>query len=173
MMKVVCIGNRGSDLPESVLSLTANSESTKFQLTVGSAYAVYAMAIRRGNLGLLVLNDYARPIWSHVELFEFIDAALPSDWSFTTLEEEVFGIRALWGYRSLIQNHSHNDDLMERKRSAWKDFLVDNEWATREGPDQDKMRMLNEMFQSGRRFLRAPDRKYGGHGRKSLGSDPT
>jgi hypothetical protein len=156
MMQVVCIGNRGSDLPESVLSLTANSESTKFQLTVGSAYVVYAMAIRRGNLGLLVLNDRLRPIWSHVELFKFIDTALPSHWSFTTLDEEVFGIRALWGYRSLIQNNSHNDDLMERERSALKDFLEDNEWATREGPDQEKMRMLNEMFQTGRRFLRPP-----------------
>ncbi|MEU5786137.1 hypothetical protein ABZ754_00220 [Micromonospora purpureochromogenes] len=130
------------------------------------------MATRQGNLGLLVLNDHARPVWSHVELFEFIDASLPSGWSFTTLEEEVFGIRALWGYRSLIQNHSHNDDLMERKRSAWKDFLIDNEWATREGPDQGKMQTLNEMFQSERRFLKPPDREYGGRGRKSLGSDP-
>ncbi|MDH6464099.1 hypothetical protein M2302_004296 [Micromonospora sp. A200] len=157
MMQVVCIGNRGSDLPESVLGRTANSGRARFQLTVGSAYAVYAMAIRKGNLGLLVLADHARPAWCHVELFEFADAALPVGWSFTTRDEEVFGISALWGYRSMIQKPSHNDDLMERKRSAWGDFLSDNEWATREGPDQDKMRMLNGMFQSGRTFLRPPD----------------
>ena len=156
-MQVTCTGNRGSHLPASVLALTANSESARFQLTVGDAYAVYAMAIRRGNLGLLVLNDNARPAWCHVELFEFTDAALPFGWGFTTRDEEVFGIRALWGYRSLIQNPSHNDDLMERERGAWRDFLADNEWAMREGPDQEKMRMLNTMFKSGRTFLRSPE----------------
>jgi hypothetical protein len=115
------------------------------------------MAIRQGNLGLLVLDDSIRPRWFHVELFEFLDAALPSGWSFTTLDEEAYGIRALWGYRSLIQNPTHNDDLMERERSAWQDFLVDNEWAFREGPEQEKMRILNDMFKSGRRFVRPPD----------------
>ena len=155
-MKVVAIGNRGSDLPESVLGRTADSERSRFQLTVGNAYAVYPMAIRNGNLGLLVLGDHARPIWCHVELFEFSDAALPVGWSFTTRDEEIFGVSALWGYLSMIQKPSHNDDLMERERSAWSDFLADNEWAIREGPDQDKMRMLNGMFQSGRTFLRPP-----------------
>lgn len=157
-MQVVCVGNRGSDLPESVLRATGNFESTRFGLTVGRTYAVYAMAVWRGNLGVLVLDDGARPSWCHVELFEFIDATLPPHWSFTTRDEEVFGISALWGYRSLIQNPSHNEDLVERERSAWKDFLADNEWATREGPDQETMRMVNEMFQSGRRFVRSPGR---------------
>ena len=156
-MEVVSVGNRGSDLPESVLGRTANSERARFQISVGSAYAVYAMAIRQGNLGLLVLGDHARPVWCHVELFEVSDAALPAGWGFTARDEEAFGVSALWGYRSIIQNPSHNDDLMERERSAWGDFLLDNEWANREGPDQEKMRMLNDMFRSGRRFLRPPD----------------
>jgi hypothetical protein len=104
-----------------------------------------------------VLGDHVRPIWCHVELFEFAHAELPTHWSFATRDEETFGVSALWGYRSMIQNPSHNDDLMERERSAWNDFLSDNEWAMREGPDQEKMRMLNDMFRSGRTFLRPTD----------------
>ncbi|MEU4420219.1 hypothetical protein AB0F81_06305 [Actinoplanes sp. NPDC024001] len=157
VMRVVCVGNRGSDLPTSVRSISPDSGSVRFDLTVGAAYAVYAMAARQGNLGLLVLNDHARPVWSHVELFQFADATLPAGWGFTTRDEEVFGIGALWGYRSLIQKPSHNAALMERERGAWKDFLADNEWAMREGPDQAKMRMLNDMFRSGRTFRKAPD----------------
>ena len=156
-MQVICTGNRGSDLPEPVLSLSGNFESTKFQLTVDGAYAVYAMAISRGNLMLLVLNDNVRPIWAHVELFYFTDAALPLHWSFAKREEETFGISALWGYRSMIENPSHNDGLMERERSAWRDFLVDNERAAREGPDQEKIRALSKAFNSGRTFLKPPN----------------
>jgi hypothetical protein len=157
VMQVLCVGNRGSDLPKAVLDRSGNFEASQFLLTIGSVYVVYGMAIRNANLGLLVLNDRARPIWSHLELFEVLDARVPSHWSFASLDEEVFGLSALWGYRSLIQNPSHNDDLMELERSAWKDFLSDNEWATREGADQNRMQMLNEMFESGRSFLRPPD----------------
>lgn len=157
VMQVICIGNRGSDLPELVLSVSGNFESTKFQLTVDGTYAVYAMAISRGNVMLLVLNDNVRPTWTHVELFHFTDAALPSDWSFARREEGIFGISALWGYRSMIENPSHNDDLMERERSAWRDFLADNERASREGPDQEKIRTLSKAFNSGRTFLTPPN----------------
>jgi hypothetical protein len=156
MMQVVCTGNRGSALPASVLSVPGNFEAARFQLTLGRTYVVYAMALRQGFLGLLVLDDGARPMWFHVELFEFVDAALPPNWSFAVRDEEVFGISALWGYRSMIDKPSHNDDLMERERSAWSDFLSDNRWALQESPDQDKMRMLDVMFKSGRTFLRPP-----------------
>lgn len=156
VMRVICVGNRGSDLSESALSRSGNFKSTKFQLTVDGAYAVYAMAISRGSLMLLVLNDGVRPIWAHVELFDFTDAKLPSGWSFVKRDEGIFGISALWGYRSMIENPSHNDDLMERERSAWRDFLADNEQAFEEGPDQEKIRTLSKAFNSGLTFSKPP-----------------
>ncbi|MEV6343301.1 hypothetical protein [Actinoplanes sp. NPDC051851] len=105
---------------------------------------------------LLVLNDGVRPIWAHVELFDFTDAKLPSDWSFVKRDEGTFGISALWGYRSMIENPSHNDDLMERERDAWRDFLADNEGTFEEGPDQEKIRVLSNAFNSGRTFSKPP-----------------
>lgn len=106
---------------------------------------------------LLVLNDGVRPIWAHVELFDFTDVKLPSGWSFVKRDEGIFGISALWGYRSMIEKPSHNDDLMERERGAWRDFLTDNEGTFEEGPDQEKVRVLSNAFNSGRTFSKPPN----------------
>jgi len=149
-MQVICIGNRGADLSEVSLERSGNTKDARFNLTVGGVYSVYAMALGAAGIEILVLGDMGRPRWCHVELFEFLDATLPPGWSFKMMDEEGRYDRALWGYRSLVQNDSHIEDLLEYKRSAFSDFLTDNDWALREGPDQEKMRRIEEALQVGR-----------------------
>lgn len=149
-MQAICIGNRGADLSKASLERSGNTKDARFNLTVGGAYSVYAMALGAAGIEILVLGDMGRPRWCHVELFEFLDSTLPPDWSFKMVDEEGRYDRALWGYRSLVQNDSHIEDLLEYKRSAFSDFLTDNDWALREGPDQEKMRRIEEALQVGR-----------------------
>jgi hypothetical protein len=92
-------------------------------------YQVMGMSLFNAGLSILIRDDTKKPNWYPIGLFYVVDCVLPSDWEFaiTNVKEAsgsspAAGLAAEWGYRELIRNPSHNDDLVERKPEALEIF---------------------------------------------------
>jgi hypothetical protein len=124
-MRTRCTGNRGSDLPADVLEASRNTPLATFNLIIGNEYTVYAMKLAVYGLSVMVVSgDPPRPYWSPIDLFEVLDGDIPNNWEFTRVAGHHW-IRALWGYKSLIHDPAHHDDLINRKIHARDAFLRD------------------------------------------------
>jgi hypothetical protein len=124
-MKVVAAGNRGSDLPSEVVIRMPAYSGSKFNVTDGQEYVVYAMALWLGGIIIMILDDLQRPHWYPVELFRISDSTVPRWWSFGYVREPTgaFDPQAFWGYRSLIDDPGHHAALIDRKIEALRAFL--------------------------------------------------
>jgi hypothetical protein len=119
-MIVRCVHKHGEELgiPERRRSFT---DKTVFHVTVGVEYRVFAMSIWETELNILICDDTRKPNWWPIGLFEFDDQTLPCGWEFALLDgEAASGGHSLnkevarWGYREMIHNPKHHDDLIER-----------------------------------------------------------
>lgn len=123
-----CVHNNGAELgvQERRRSFT---DETVFHVTLGSEYRVFAMGIWETELNVLICDDTGKPNWWPIGLFEFEDQAVPCDWEFALLDGQAASggdssnrSVARWGYREMIRNPKHHDDLIERKPEALKIF---------------------------------------------------
>jgi hypothetical protein len=80
------------------------------------------MSIWETSLHVLIRDDTGKPNWWPIGLFEFDDQTAPCDWEFALLDGQaasggcsLSGEVARWGYREMIRNPKHHDDLIERK----------------------------------------------------------
>lgn len=80
--------------------------------------AVYGLSI------LVVSGTPKKPYWVPLELFKIIDNNISSNWLFGVVHDHS-AVRAVWGYKSLICDPRHHDDLIERKAEARDAFLSD------------------------------------------------
>jgi hypothetical protein len=125
-MKVRSIGNRGADLPPSALNRPGLTAASRYTVTPGYEYSVYAMSLSIYSLSFLVVSgENPKPYWIPVDLFEVTDHSVPAGWEFTVVNHHPL-IRALWGYSSLINDPDHHDDLINREAKARDAFLRDN-----------------------------------------------
>lgn len=128
-MRVKYIKNREVEIPDVPFSPVNSRE----YLDIGHEYNVYGIFLNRGNLSYLIVgNDKYRimPTWEPVELFELIENKLPPNWYFQRSQEIVPKEKlndpdsAIWGYKELACDISHNDDLiLEMETEAIKIFL--------------------------------------------------
>lgn len=128
-----CVHNNGTELgtPERRRSFT---DETVFHVTLGSEYRVFAMSIWETELNVLVRDDTGKPNWWPIGLFEFEDQTVPCDWEFALLDGPAasggYSLNravARWGYREMIRNPKHHDDLIERKPEALQIFFEEFE----------------------------------------------
>lgn len=125
-MKIICTANKGSDIPKQAVR-SGNTLETDFGLVVGEEYIVYGIGVYKGILHYLTMgkglyDNY--PDWFPADLFDVSVNLLPLEWYFKYFgdsEEHVFS--AIWGYRELVLDETHQPDLVERKPDAVKIFL--------------------------------------------------
>lgn len=118
-MKVLCVGSRGSDLPQETLRGSGNRPEAMFPVVVGTEYMVRAMGLWTTHLSVMVVGRHGWPIWLPVELFVVVDHEVPA-WEFAV---GVSGFRALWGYPTLVRDPKHNEDLSDRRKGAREAFM--------------------------------------------------
>lgn len=122
-MRVICRANTGKALTKKHFSIfQGETEHTEFHVTVGKQYLIYAMAIWRSALMILLLEDTGLPSWFTMELFEVTDPRLPNDWFFSTETAAQEGVEAMWGYERLVRDGSHYEALLARDPEALKAF---------------------------------------------------
>ncbi|MCC3587446.1 hypothetical protein [Microcoleus sp. PH2017_30_WIL_O_A] len=82
-MKIRCIANKGTDLPENYLNPPLDiSKETEFKLIVGKEYIVYAISEWQGNLSYYICDERYTyyPIHNPAPLFEIVDARYSRYW---------------------------------------------------------------------------------------------
>jgi hypothetical protein len=98
---------------------------SRFNVNVGAEYVVYAMALWRDGIVIMIIDDSQRPHWYPVELFSISEASVPSSWLFSYVRDRVNTLDpyAFWGYESLVHDPSHHAALIDRKKVALRVFL--------------------------------------------------
>jgi len=88
------------------------------------------MSIWETSLDVLVCDDTGKPNWWPIGLFEFDHQTVPCDWEFGLLDGEAASggdslnkAVAYWGYKEMVRNPTHHDDLIERKPEALRVFF--------------------------------------------------
>jgi hypothetical protein len=122
IVRLVCTGSTGADLPADMLERSGNTLFSRFNVTVGAEYDVWAMALWTYGLGVLIVDDTGRPNWKPIALFVVGDGQVPTNWEFAAVAQRD-PVVALWGYPTLVRDPNHHDNLIERKLSALDAFL--------------------------------------------------
>lgn len=124
-----CVHDHGAELgpPERRRTFT---DETVFHVTLASRYRVFAMSMWETALHILICDDTGKPNWWPIGLFEFDEQTVPCDWEFALLDgkaasggDSLNTEAARWGYREMIRNPKHHDDLIERKPEALRIFF--------------------------------------------------
>ncbi len=96
-----------------------------YPLTRGTEYVALGMGIWETVLHVLVRDDWGKPSWCPLALFNCPPQTFPSDWEFTLCDgitQSGAGLWtrwvARWGYRELVRDPGHSDALMERDTEA-------------------------------------------------------
>lgn len=87
-MKVKCIANKGSFLPNDLLTHRSFfTKDTKFALVCGKEYVVYAMTLHMGYVWYYICDgDFTYyPIWKPSPLFDVIDGRISRYWHYWTI----------------------------------------------------------------------------------------
>lgn len=103
-------------------SLQLATKRSAFHVVVGREYFVFALAVYRGVLLLLLSDEDHLPNWHPIDLFSISDGRLPQDWYSAAYPGNDDGLQFLIGYERLIMDASHYDALLERDASAMQAF---------------------------------------------------
>jgi hypothetical protein len=121
-MKIKCIANTGNMLSQATKAL-GNSDEAKYPVKIGEVYNVYGQHLYKGVLSYLIVGTYENlPSWYPAELFEVVDPMLPLEWYYGFYGYDNL-ISSIWGYKELISDENHHDDLIEREVEAIQIFL--------------------------------------------------
>ena len=121
-IKVKCVSNTGDKLSPNAKAL-GNSDETIYPVKIGDILNVYGQNLYKGVLSYLLLGTYENlPSWYPAELFEVEDPLLPLEWYYRYLGYDS-NLSAIWGYKELVMNSEHHDNLIERDSEAIRIFL--------------------------------------------------
>jgi hypothetical protein len=119
-LKVVAVGTSGADLPETVRGLTGNFATSRFDVELGTRYAVYSICMWSGGTLHYLLDPFgdSRPSWYPADLFNIEDASMPTVWRFgyrgVAPEGAPASVSAIWGYPEMVEESSHYFLLQDR-----------------------------------------------------------
>lgn len=130
-MKVKRVINRLSEISEKGMSsvnsfcksdINIAKQITFDEIKMGDVYMVYGIYMNnQGVLNYLLFDMYGKPSWYPAELFEVVDSLLPVEWYFRFDPGEE--IEAWWGYKEMVLDKKHYEDLVEREDQAIRIFL--------------------------------------------------
>ncbi|MDD9952192.1 MAG: hypothetical protein OXT67_11580 [Zetaproteobacteria bacterium] len=120
-MKVICNQDKGTAVPAEIRGADFSTE-TRFSVTIGKTYIVYAMGQRVGSslLEYLVCDELGTPFYCPSHLFSIIDSSLPSNWGYSEWIQPGFHYR-IWGYKEIL-DYDHNEGLLERRKPDMEVF---------------------------------------------------
>ena len=122
-MKVLFIDPNGN-LPASMIKL-GYSPRVNLNLEQDNHYIVYGISIWREVLHYLIIpNEEMLPSWFPADLFDVVDQRLPFEFYFHYFGmNDSTGLSLEIGYKEMVLDPNHSNDLIERKKDAIKIFL--------------------------------------------------
>ncbi|MEG0307616.1 MAG: hypothetical protein RR636_06720 [Clostridium sp.] len=119
-MRVKCNNYTGSSLSTKALD-ASGTIGTEFELTINQEYVVYGIMLWEGVPKYLIIGNENLASWYPAELFEVVDNCLPLEWYFNYYSGE--SLEAIWGYKEMVMDEAHYDELIEWEDEAVKIFL--------------------------------------------------
>lgn len=118
-MKCFCKHSKYGDVPNEEKS-SEGLDSVIYDIDVGSTYIIYGQSIFKGKLKYLIdPQDNSRPNWYPAELFDIVDGFPGENWEFQYFPIDAKNdLGALWGYRELVRDVEHFNNLAEREETA-------------------------------------------------------
>jgi hypothetical protein len=135
-MLIKCTENRGAALPPELLEPRANrTETTRFAVTIGQLYTVYALTLYKHHVWYYICDDDFTyfPVWNPAALFDIIDHRVSSYWELDVGGERCEGDNGFilaypeWAadpfyYERLADNRAEEVSIFEKYRK-----LIDSE----------------------------------------------
>lgn len=126
-----CRYNRGSDISKAGTKFFTHPDRS-LSLEVGRTYRVYGFMLRDWPLMALVLDDGGHPNWYPVQLFEWVEQAMPSEWGFVVREipvpsferEREPTVEAVWGYVEFVRDVEYSNSLLDRQAQSLNMFFL-------------------------------------------------
>lgn len=123
-MKVKCRANSGKALTPKYLAL-GDTPQTVFHVAIEKEYKVFAVAVYRGVVLLLLSDEDELPNWYPVDLFSMSHGRIPEEWFSAMYPGNDDGLQFLMGYPRIVSDESHYDALLERDPSAIEAFRLE------------------------------------------------
>lgn len=122
-MMCLCKYSKYGDVPSEEKSTDA-MDGVVYDIVVGTKYTIYGQSIFKGRLKYLIdPQDNSHPNWYPAELFDILDGSPGLNWEFQYFPRDARDdLGALWGYRELVHNVEHFNNLAEREDAALLDF---------------------------------------------------
>ncbi len=136
-MKVKGLYNSGKYLSQKFLDNGWTKEATEL-LEINKEYNVYGICFFEKDICMyLVIDKYLKPYWLPDELFEITNPKISSLWYFKKYKKPdiIINFWMICGYKELVNEETHNDDLMERKPAALEIFYKRKQEMDLEFPD--------------------------------------
>lgn len=121
-MRVICKANTAGNLDKETREMRGYSEDKTFAVRCAEVCLVYGISLWSSSLCYLLMPQGEKlPNWYPSELFEVSDTQLPFEWYVDCRIES--DIRAVWGYKELVVDKDHHNDLLAGKNEALKIFM--------------------------------------------------
>jgi len=123
-MRLRCTYKVNVPVPERLIQV-GYTRQTVFNVTFDRVYTVFAMALWKGELLYLLLNDETqRPDWFPAFCFEVVDDRVPFVWNFAYWGHDPSShATAIWGYPEITRAGGvHYVALIEREPEAMEIF---------------------------------------------------
>mgnify|MGYP001217427755 CR=1 FL=1 len=75
-----------AEAPDSIREFLGNPDQVL--VSPGKEYEVHAVAVFKGQVFMLFVNDLDYPNWKPAWLFDVVDSAIPTDWICSTFHDE-------------------------------------------------------------------------------------
>ena len=125
-MKVKCKANSGKALTPKYLAL-GYTRQTVCHVAIENEYTVFAVAVYREVVLLLLSDEDALPNWYPVDLFSLSDGRVPEGWLSAIYPGNDDGLQFLMGYPRIVSDEAHYDALLERDPAAIEAFRLEKQ----------------------------------------------
>jgi hypothetical protein len=121
-LRVTCKSNTAEVLSQQYLSSSGDTSETKYSLSVGKEYPVFAMCVKQSNIKILLVDKNQMPSWFPVGLFSITNPTLPAEWFFSAYTKEDAALQAIFGYEHIVKDAFHYKALLEKDEIALRIF---------------------------------------------------
>ena len=115
-MKIKCVSNTNEFLIQKNANIN-HLENYEDNIIIGKEYIIYAISYYENHFNYLMYDNSLKPNWYFSELFDEIDNQISSTW-FCKIFNQKKMLKAIWGYKELVNIENHYDDLLEREQVA-------------------------------------------------------
>jgi hypothetical protein len=113
-MVAECRYNSGKNIKN--YRFRGETDNSVYDLTITKQYKIFGICIYEDIISYLVSDDSELPNWYSALCFKIINNQLPKEWFYKEFIEDNTLLKAIWGYKLLVDDKKHYIGLLEREK---------------------------------------------------------